>query len=939
MICKNCNSVVADTAKFCASCGTPVEQPTAPAAPVAQAAVCRSCGNPLAAGIKFCAVCGTAVEAPAAFQPAVPAPPVAPAAPMPVEVTQPFAAPAAPAPVEAFQPVNDVVPQPVQTVAPASEIPQPVREAAPIGAVPQPVNDVMPEPANASAPVVGMANGFGQAPVAPAYTAPQSMGVDMDIAGIDMDAASVTAVKPVKKSKVGLWIGLGAAGVVAAAAAVGGLCFRGVIANLFMGDNKYAASIEGKVFEAVTEINTEDLEKTEDFISEYFSTVLTVANSTAGSNGSSADTASALAGIDLEDIISTYNVLFVETYGADGITMNLDADLQLTDTALSEMGADSEIIDIINGSKLTMAYQAGEDALGAEVVLTDPDGFEISGRGVVTKDGTVAVMLPFATDKCIKMTLDTDGNVSSVEEVTFDLDAAELHRISEELINIYLKHFELAEVTVQKGSMKAAKVEASGRIIIAELDEDLLGDMVGEMITFMAEDEYFIEKFGEFMELTGEEFSESDLKEDLESDLEDIKDDITCTLTVTTMVDNNSNLLAKGYSIEGDEDDFGIVIVGGEAEQGFEMIIDEMEVLTVKAVQESETNGTVDIVIEDVNTEINVAVKYEDVQTVPYLNTETVVGKYDIEIEAEDETINLAVETSVDGSTMKVAYTVEAKELGTVSLAMDMTPEALNLTDIPAGAVDFSNADSWTEDEAKANAQYMLDALNEIKAKCDANTSSTFAGLIAPLTESGITYFDDLLTPMASYEAITTLSDGISEIMVQLSSTYDANYEYVSDATYNECSDLYDELDELYDDVAYEYEMKLETYNEYSARASALKEKASELCEKIVEEAETAREQASAQNGFAGMWQAAEIIQGSEVSSPDDWGFSSSIYIFEDGSYYWDWNGTTTYGEWESEGDVLYFYEDDVMQEFVLSGNILSYEADGGIVINYGKSN
>lgn len=271
-----------------------------------------------------------------------------------------------------------------------------------------------------------------------------------------------------------------------------------------------------------------------------------------------------------------------------------------------------------------------------------------------------------------------------------------------------------------------------------------------------------------------------------------------------------------------------------------------------------------------------------------------------------------------------------------MAFTFDVQPEALDIAAIPADAVDFSNTDEWTEDESKANAQYMLDALNDIKAKCESNSTSTFSGLIAPLAESGIVYFEDLLTPMASYEDISMLSDGISEAMVQLSNTYDANYAYVSDSTYNECSDLYDELDELYDEVAYAYEMDMDTYNELSDKAAELSDKAAALCEKIVEEAEAAREQAATQvTTAAGFWSAYEIVDGTYVASPDDWDFYSYIFIYADGTYYWNWNDEFTEGTWEADGEYITFYEDSGIHEFILSDGILSYEADAGVIVRY----
>jgi len=51
--CISCGTALAPGARFCASCGTPVAQPS----------VCAGCGTQLAAGARFCASCGRPVGA------------------------------------------------------------------------------------------------------------------------------------------------------------------------------------------------------------------------------------------------------------------------------------------------------------------------------------------------------------------------------------------------------------------------------------------------------------------------------------------------------------------------------------------------------------------------------------------------------------------------------------------------------------------------------------------------------------------------------------------------------------------------------------------------------------------------------------------------------------------------------------------------------------
>lgn len=64
MNCTKCNNLLKDGAKFCTSCGTPVQQQV-----VAKGDSCPSCSAPLKDGAKFCTSCGTKIGQVAASQP------------------------------------------------------------------------------------------------------------------------------------------------------------------------------------------------------------------------------------------------------------------------------------------------------------------------------------------------------------------------------------------------------------------------------------------------------------------------------------------------------------------------------------------------------------------------------------------------------------------------------------------------------------------------------------------------------------------------------------------------------------------------------------------------------------------------------------------------------------------------------------------------------
>ena len=66
MLCKNCGIMLKDGAKFCPSCGSPVEAAdAAPAQPAESTVKCPSCGTDVKQGAKFCPGCGYNMNNPA----------------------------------------------------------------------------------------------------------------------------------------------------------------------------------------------------------------------------------------------------------------------------------------------------------------------------------------------------------------------------------------------------------------------------------------------------------------------------------------------------------------------------------------------------------------------------------------------------------------------------------------------------------------------------------------------------------------------------------------------------------------------------------------------------------------------------------------------------------------------------------------------------------
>lgn len=107
--CPQCNATNRDEAKFCASCGAPLEAPQSPEpveGPPAQAEarpLCPSCGAENEADAKFCEACGAALQQ----------------APAPPAETEPTSEPA-PSPVEAPEEIPTPLTQPPAPAEPTT---------------------------------------------------------------------------------------------------------------------------------------------------------------------------------------------------------------------------------------------------------------------------------------------------------------------------------------------------------------------------------------------------------------------------------------------------------------------------------------------------------------------------------------------------------------------------------------------------------------------------------------------------------------------------------------------------------------------------------------------------------------------------------------------------------------------------------------------------
>ncbi len=958
MNCSKCNAEIPAESKFCPTCGNKVEQTT-------NKRFCTNCGSALAEGILFCPECGTSAAA------QVQAEPVAPVQTAET-VQQPVmaAAPVSAAPVT--EPVVSAIPMPVNDVPTASAVPMPVNDvqAQPVSAIPTPVNDVAAQ----QAAFVASA----------AVTAPANQQVDLnksgqttpvaDFSGMPVGAAAVAAT-PKKKSKIGLWIGLGIGAVVIAAAAVVGLCFRGVATNLVVGNNKYASIVEGESIKAVSN-NFESAVDQEVFTersSEAMNTAMSIVStmSESGFEGDVEDVSS----LNLEQMISAMYSAMMETTGVNYAEYIIDADIQLTDAGKSAMGLEGEemfdeIIDHINKGELKFACTFAEDSLDAYVAVTDGTGFTMDAKGIVCSDGTVAVMFPFGTSKCIGVKLDVNGEVQQVEEVEFKVDQKEVDRLVQEIIDIYLSYVEKGKADVKgDAQITAGGITEKGRLVTVELSPENIEQMFAEIVTHIANDAYFVDLMTEYSTEMGLDYDAEYYKQNMLDSVEDIEGSVEIAISIETLVDNNGNILAKSYIAknadassdddeeyedddiadmmdiddeyyfeygveEGDVEEIKVTIISKDDVSVFAVFADDEELMSAKAQKKNETDGSVRLVVNDDGMTVSLNIDYEGVKYEKYFNTEILVGKFTVYTAGTEESLpegssyKMILDSSVSGKEYTSKISVEVEPYGTFGFSAKMIGDNVTAEKIPGDAYIIVDPENVSEDAAIESAEYVQGMLEDIKSVLEKNSSSPLASVMYDGVVEGIAYFDDILNPKADYDAIVELADEMYEMCDQLSTAYNDNYKIIPDELFEEMDELYINISDLSDELNNSYEdMDIATFTEIENKYQNYKVEANNILAEVEKLAEEAKENSVSDNAVVGMYDIDIVyLYGEEYNGSDIYEYYT-IDIKEDGTFVMDSEGDIEEGTWSVVGNTLYAEDDyDNIVTFTIENDRLIYD-------------
>ena len=820
-------------------------------------------------GAKFCSVCGASVGESLVNSPE----PVVAAEP----VMQNFGAVDEPvAVVEAQSPTVDLYKSSAQPSASFAE---------PVSTVPTPTDYSFPQTTAAnvsSSPLSGQTFGSVESSYIPPYnsSAASAGASGVQAPSVISNAPAAAAVK--KKSKKPVII-ISIASVLAAIIAAASIFFftnRAGFLSLFMGKTNYAAMVEGNSLKQAAErIDKTSIVNGVKFVSALYSSVYNSRMSNSGSFYSLPMSERIIKTSDGNSVnyVSIFEALdkcVKDSFGTNSVSFSLGTDIDLTDEGKDFIydyfdisGSElDELIEYLNDVKISAGITTSGSAFAMKADA-DTGSFKFDAKVLVTKAGKVYITMPFASETGILIDIgeiediEVDGS-EEAESIAIELDEKEVERLINEMVELYLNTYKSSEIEMENGEVTAAGVTASGKVLTAELDSDMIEEFISGVLEKLASDDYFIEKIAGYLQEIGIDIDESELSDSISDAVDEININSDLKLVITTVVNNSGDVIGKSYEFSLDKQSIMIAYAVGEDNQtAYEVGLPNNVSFSMVSAAENDTAGevTVKLTAKDDNNKkqtVGFTLGYSDIKTEQFCGKDLTTGKFELKFNmpkdfTESAPANVAelcgstftYETSISGNTCNMKVGINSDKLGTVSVDVGMTAED-NSSDLkePSDVLDFSPyMDGEMPDEEFKNK--FIGFLEEIRDAIDSQNGGELA--------------DELVNELNSaIEAANQVDD--SDIDALLDEIYDSEDELVDifydyygvfaydDALYEEANDIYSEYDDLYYDVLYADGISYDEYNAYVEQFNAIEAKKEALRKK-------AQEQSDASNSQSGM--------------------------------------------------------------------------------------
>lgn len=502
--------------------------------------------------------------------------------------------------------------------------------------------------------------------------------------------------------------------------------FRAPIQRAFMDNGSYARMIEGNGIKSVT--STIGSKKFSKKSAESIAKLASLSTQTSRYYD--------IEDMNFEEMFPAVSTLLMETMGVNSVEMVFGFDVQPgkdIDEVMDYSGVNiDELLEMINGTELKTVFAIDEQHLMGEVSIKDNTGFYVDARGLVYSDGTVAVVLPFLDNKGFVTQFDMDGSYSDEEfELTFEIDQAQVDRIINDLINIYLEAYGNADVTVADGSIRASSVSTKGRCITVELDGDDILDMAEAFIDYVADDEYIYSVVEQAADMAGTKVSKRDFTSVVKEASENLPEDLEVEIIIDTIVDFQDNVIAKSYEVisedyNGNEESVRLAYAQNGGETGIIIATDEYE-YTFDAT--GKTDGVATIAFDNGrSSSYEYEIMYKGFGIKDYFDGKMIVGTFSMDIsEFVDEDVILEISSALSGSTWKGGISASVEDYGKFGVTADITPKKMTLPSIPSDVFNISDIDDLSTREQKKLQDYAIELVEEFAKRAESNSKSLIA--------------------------------------------------------------------------------------------------------------------------------------------------------------------------------------------------------------------
>ncbi len=853
MICTKCNSEIPNGAKFCPVCGNACGavsdvKPAAESPETDAKTYCGKCGLELNRGAKFCAVCGASAAVGSVKENANDGSTFGRGDMSAVSLDKPD--------------VSDSLVAAMNTAASSTAVPMPS------DSVPVPSNSVPVPSGNSSgfsSGFSGSGTGYGspapsfipESPAASGMAAP--FGANDNPFG-DMGAAAIVAT-PIKK-RTGLKVGIiiaSIAAVLIAAAAVFFFTNKATALSLIMGKPNYAAMVEGNsIKEAAEKLDapalSDGIKSASGLVAslvsigeEYEPDLGDIDDSFGGFAGMSntntatikmAHTMSMYSGnaIDLETIISSYYQAMIDAYGMNSVKATVSVNADIADSVKSMLGEEAdEILELINGLNVSAEVSVSKDTVAAQMDASSGSAV-VNARTVFTADGDVYLVLPFVGDKALKVKIPTEKSAQTAEIKPLELDAKEIERLIGEMVELYVKEYKESAIEMGDGELTAAGLTAKGKLITAEFSGKKLAALFGNLAEHFADDEYFSAKIIEFANEYGAELTKEEYKNEIMSAFDPDDFDDSDKLIISTVIDNNGNVLAKSWKALSNSETVELVYVDSKEQITFEIKDNDEAVLSVVADVVSDKEGAVSVKCGSSDGVISFTVSYSDISIAQFCGKDTFTGNYTISMDIPDDFsesagvlsgMKFTVSNAVDSdNTMESTISAVAGSYGSVTLKSTVTASNDDaLLAVPTDVIDLGNGEDQP-DEATMIA--LTEYLESIGKKLEEMKDGPFGAIYESFTNS-IIGVGGVTGGEVSFDDVYNLTDDISQTMSDVVG-FSYKYGVYEDDLDERAGDIRDELNDLYSEIVNkDWKLTTAEFTDYTNKYNTIKSKADAL--------------------------------------------------------------------------------------------------------------